>query len=134
MNAFEVGKRLVELCRHGKYQEATDTLYSSDVVSQEPAPVPVDLVGAASFGLANAREVRGFEKAKEKVKWWADNHSVHSHEVEGPYPNGDQFIVRFKYDVTNKPSGVRMQMDEMGLYTVANGKIVRAEFFYQTRP
>jgi ketosteroid isomerase-like protein len=32
--------------------------------------------------------------------------------------------------VTNKPSGNRMQMDEAGLYTVSNGKIVREEFFY----
>ena len=49
----------------------------------------------------------------------------------GPYPNGDRFAVRFAFDITNKPSGKRMQMDEVGLFTVENGKITREEFFYQ---
>ena len=38
--------------------------------------------------------------------------------------------MRFTYDVTNKPSGRRMQMDETALFTVENDKIVREEFFY----
>ena len=29
-----------------------------------------------------------------------------------------------------KPSKQRMKLDEVGLFTVANGKIVREEFFY----
>ncbi|MBC7975998.1 MAG: nuclear transport factor 2 family protein, partial [Myxococcales bacterium] len=47
-----------------------------------------------------------------------------------PYPNGDRFAVRFNYDVTHKPSSKRIQMDEVALYTVKDGKIVREEFFY----
>jgi hypothetical protein len=38
--------------------------------------------------------------------------------------------VRFTYDITNKPSGKRVTMDEIGLFTVKNGKIAREEFFY----
>ena len=49
---------------------------------------------------------------------------------DGPLAHGDRFVVGFQYDVTNKPSGKRMKMDEVGLYTVRNGKIVREEFFY----
>jgi ketosteroid isomerase-like protein len=45
---------------------------------------------------------------------------------------GDRFIVRFDYDVTNKPSGRRFKMSEAGLFTVKDGKIVREEFFYAT--
>ncbi|HEY0467025.1 MAG TPA: nuclear transport factor 2 family protein, partial [Polyangiaceae bacterium] len=59
-------------------------------------------------------------------------HEVHSAKVDGPWPNGDRFVVRFGYDVTNKPSGQRLQMEEAGLFTVENGKIVREEFFYTT--
>jgi len=33
-------------------------------------------------------------------------------------------------DVTKKPSGKRMTLDELGLFTVRDGKIVREEFFY----
>ena len=50
----------------------------------------------------------------------------------GPYPHDNRFAVRFLYDITNKPSGKRMMMDEVGLFTVENGKIVREEFFYTT--
>jgi ketosteroid isomerase-like protein len=38
--------------------------------------------------------------------------------------------VSFRFEVTHKPSGQRMKMQEMGLYTVAGGKIVKEEFFY----
>ena len=49
----------------------------------------------------------------------------------GPFPHGnDRFCVMFDYDVTNKPSGQRFQMEEVGLYTVADGKISKEEFFY----
>jgi ketosteroid isomerase-like protein len=44
--------------------------------------------------------------------------------------SGDRFIVRVKYDVTPKHTGKRMTMDETGLYTAQNGKIVKEEFFY----
>ncbi|MEO6308489.1 MAG: nuclear transport factor 2 family protein [Nitrospiraceae bacterium] len=45
-------------------------------------------------------------------------------------PHSDRFILRFKYDVTPKHTGKRMTMDEAGLYTIQNGKIVKEEFFY----
>jgi hypothetical protein len=44
--------------------------------------------------------------------------------------HGNRFVVGFKYDVTFKQSGQRMVMDEVGLYTIEHGKIVREEFFY----
>ena len=56
-------------------------------------------------------------------------HEIHSVEVEGPYVNGNQFVVRFTMDVTPK-GGQRMQKDEMGVYTLADGKIVEERFFY----
>jgi hypothetical protein len=59
-----------------------------------------------------------------------ENHEVHSCVVTGPYVNGDQFVVGYEIDVTNKPSKKRMQMKEVGLYTVANGKVAREVFFY----
>lgn len=123
MNAFEVGQKLVELCKQGQNQAAMETLYAPDIVSVEAAEMP---------GLP--REVRGIQGVAAKGKWWADNHIVHAQEVEGPWPNGDRVIVRFKYDVTNKPSNRRIQMDEMALFTVENGKIVREEYFYPTGP
>ena len=52
--------------------------------------------------------------------------------VTGPWPNGDQFIVGFDFEVTFKPTGQRFPMKEMGLYTVQNGQVVHEAFFYAT--
>jgi hypothetical protein len=121
MTTLEIGKQLVELCEKGQNQVVMETLYSPDIVSVEAAAMP-----------GMAQEVRGLEAVAAKGKWWTENHTVHSAKHEGPYPNGNRFIVRFTYDVTNKPSNRRFQMDEMGLFTVENGKIVREEYFYAT--
>lgn len=119
MTTMEVGNKLVELCKQGQNLQAIDTLYSPDIVSVEAVAMP-----------DNPAEMSGIEAIKGKNKWWLDNHEVHSASCEGPCSNGDRFAVRFKFDVTNKPSQRRMQMDEIGLYTVKNGKIAREEFFY----
>ena len=119
MSALEVGKQLVALCKQGENLQAVKTLYSPDVVSVEASSMP-----------NMPAEMKGMDAILGKNKWWVDNHEVHAATCEGPFPHGDQFIVRFNYDVTNKPSGKRMQMDEAALYTVKDGKIVREEFFY----
>lgn len=122
MTTLEVGKKLVELCQQGKNQEAMEALYARDIVSVE----------AATMGPNVPAEARGLEAVFAKGKWWYDNHTVHSATTEGPYPNGDRFIVKFSYDVTHKPANRRFKMDEMALFTVKDGKIVREEFFYVT--
>ena len=48
----------------------------------------------------------------------------------GPWINGDQFVVRFTMDVTQKQSGQRIAMDEAALYTIKDGKIAEERFFY----
>jgi ketosteroid isomerase-like protein len=61
---------------------------------------------------------------------WCDQRRLHSVVVAGPWAHGDRFIVGFKMDVTPKASGQRFTMEEMGLYTAKDGKIVSEEFFY----
>jgi len=121
MTTFEIAKKYVELCRAHQNHVALDTLFSRDAVSVEAAAMP---------GMPT--ESRGLEAIAEKGKTWMANHEIHSSKLEGPWPNGNRFAVRLTYDVTNKPSGRRMQMDEIGLFTVDNDKIVREEFFYAT--
>jgi hypothetical protein len=74
--------------------------------------------------------VEGLDALRAKSKFFLDNNEVHKMEVFGPYPNDDRFAVRFVLEVTFKPSGQRRSIDEVGLFTVANGKITREEFFY----
>ena len=119
MSTMDIANKMVELCRQGRNEEALDTLFSENVVSVEAAPMPgID------------QEIKGLAAVKAKGQWWVDNHEMHSGTVTGPWPHGERFIVGFNYDVTHKPSGQRMQVEEAGLYTVENGKIVREEFFY----
>lgn len=120
MTTLEVANKLVELCKAGKYEQCVKEFYAKDIVSVEAgAPPGQDPV------------TKGIEAVAKKGQWWAENHTVHSATTEGPWPNGDKFIVRFKFDVTSKPMGnKRMMLDEAALYTVKDNKIIREEFFY----
>lgn len=121
-NTLVIGKKLVELCNAGKNLEAVDTLYSPDIVSIEAMSSP-----------AMPARTEGLEGIRAKNDWWINNHEIHSASAEGPWPHGDRFIVRFKYDVTSKAgpmAGQRMTLDETALYTVKDDKIIQEEFFY----
>ncbi len=115
----EVANKYVSLCRAGKNEEALKTLFADDAVSVEAMAMP-----------QMPQEACGIAAIKAKGEWWSNNHEIHSASVWGPWPNGDRFIVGFRFDVTNKPSGKRMQMEEAALFTLRDGKIVREEFFY----
>jgi ketosteroid isomerase-like protein len=75
-------------------------------------------------------QVEGIDAIRGKNKWWAENMIVHSADVSGPFVADDEFAVVFNFDTTFKPTGQRSSMKEMARYTVADGKIVREEFFY----
>jgi len=120
MTVKEIGERLVELCSQGKNLEAIYELYGKDIASIEAAKPP-----------EGERTSNGVDAVKAKNEWWIENHEVHDASVKGPFPHGeDRFCVTFAYDVTFKPSGQRFPMEEVALYTVSDGKIVREEFFY----
>jgi len=121
MSTLEIAKKYVDLCKANQHHTILETLFSPEAVSVEAVAMP-------NF----PAEAKGVKAIAEKGKAWVDNHEIHSASVDGPWPNGNRFVVRFSYDVTNKPSGRRMQMDEVGLFTVENGKITREEFFYTT--
>jgi hypothetical protein len=120
MTTSEIAAELVKLASQGKFREATDKLYSPDILSVE---------AGAPEGMS--RETKGIEGVHAKADWWVSNHEVHSIKVEGPLTAGPHFALVYKLDATFKPKGNRFQMEEIGLYEVANGKIVREEYFYK---
>lgn len=118
----EIADGLMELCRQGRFEEAVDRYYSSDIVSVE----------AVDFGLG--KEQRGIDAVRSKNIWWGENNEVHGITVNGPYLGVDrlanQFAVYFAFNITPKATGKRLMFAEMALYSVERGKIVREEFFY----
>ncbi|MEM6357619.1 MAG: nuclear transport factor 2 family protein [Pseudomonadota bacterium] len=115
MDTQAIAEDFTRLLREQKEDEA-HKYWSDDVVSIEAGPGPY-------------QRCEGRAAVLEKHKWWEDNTTVYSAESIGPMVNGDQFVIRFLLDaeMTGMP---RMQMDEVGLYTVKDGKIVEERFFY----
>ena len=117
MNTEEVATKLVEYCRNGKWLNAIDDLYSKDIVSVE---------ARAMEGIPT--EMRGIDQVRGKTEWWDKSMEVHSAKATGPFVARDTFVVQFDVDVTDKASKKRMQMSEVGIYTVKDGKVAREEF------
>ena len=117
----DVANRLVTYCREGNEQKCLNELYSADAVSVEALPMP---------GM-DSPESKGIDAIRGKHEWWNNAMEVHSANVEGPYFHGaDRFAVIFEIDATNKDTGDRSEMKEVGIYTVTGGKVVREEFYY----
>lgn len=117
MNTEDVANKVVELTRKQAWREAVNSLYAKDIVSVE----------AQGMG-GESPEKRGIEAVRGKADWWINNMEVHSFKVNGPFVAHDRFVVEYDVDVTDKNSKQRMQMSEVGVYTVKDGKIVREEF------
>lgn len=116
MSISTIAKQFTEALNTGDFARA-ESFWADEVVSIEAQDGPM-------------REVRGREAVHGKGDWWTANHEVHSFETSGPYVNGDQFALDFKIDVTRKETGERVNMDEVGLYTVRDDRIVEERFFY----
>ena len=117
MNTEEVATKLVEFCQNGEWMKAIDELYAKDIVSVE------------ARAMENMpAEMRGIDQVRGKTEWWEKNMEVHNAKIGGPFVARDTFAVQFDVDVTDKASKKRMQMSEVGIYTVKDGKVAREEF------
>ena len=120
MNTQAIAKRLVELCREGKGEQAQNELYAEDAESIEMDGLPPGALG----------NVKGLEAIREKGrKFNADIEEVHGGTVSDPIVAGNWFSVTMTMDATFKGRG-RVNMQEICVYGVRNGKIVREQFFY----
>ena len=120
MSAIEIGTKLVTLCNDDKAEQAVAELYDEKIVSIE---------GQGNDEMPARLE--GIQAIEKKNEWWFANHEVHSSVATGPFcgHRDDQFVVQFDMDVTPK-GGERMQMREVGIYTITGDKIVQEEFLY----
>jgi ketosteroid isomerase-like protein len=117
MSTQAVAEAFTALCKSGKLDEAGMQFWAENVRSIEPMEGPMQVAEGKGALIA-------------KGEWWYGAHEVHSVITHGPMVNGNQFALRFEMDITQKESGQRMQMEEVGIYTVDDGKIVEERFFY----
>jgi hypothetical protein len=87
-----------------------------------------DVESVEGMGVSLAWHGRDAMQAKGEA--WMAEHNVHSASAEGPYVGATGFAIRFRMDVEEKSTGNRVLMEEVGVYTVKNGKVVREEFMY----
>jgi ketosteroid isomerase-like protein len=117
---MDVGKALVAANTSGDIDALLEQHYSPSVVSVE-----------AADGEGMPRTAEGLEALKAKHAWWNSTMEMHGGDVSGPFFfDPDRFAVRFTLDATNRETGERVQGEEIAVYTVADGKIVREEFFW----
>ena len=118
MKTEEIARRLVALCREQKWETAQRELYAPDAVSIEPHDTP---------GIP--RETRGLKGISEKgEKFTAMVEQMHAISVSDPLVAGNSFACTMRLDMTMKGQG-RMDMAEVCVYTVKDGKIVAERFF-----
>ena len=118
-SSLEVGRKYVALCKEGKFKACLDELFSKDAVSVEAwSPPGVE------------RTTSGLPAIIVKGEKWERDHEVRSFELSGPFPSEQRFAVYFRFEVMHRPSQRTLQLEEVGLFTVEDGRIVREEFFY----
>ncbi|MBA4039629.1 MAG: hypothetical protein C0468_04795 [Planctomyces sp.] len=113
-SAAEIGRDLVALFNAGKADEVEKKWWSPKVVS-------VEGVGMAW---------NGAKAATAKNQQWYSENEILGGSAEGPYVGASGFSVKFRMHVKHRASGKETMMDEVGVYTVQGGKIVREEFMY----
>jgi ketosteroid isomerase-like protein len=114
----EVVARFNELAQQEKWFEIQDELFADNVKSIDPPGSPY--MGYAE-GKAAVRK-----KGEDFVKKITALHSVSATE---PVIGGNHFAVGRNVDITTEDHG-RIQMNEIMLYEVKDGKIVSEQFFY----
>lgn len=114
----EIGADLIAMFNKGQFKEIEAKYWSKDIESVE--------------GVGVAMAWRGRKAVDAKNAWWMSDHVLHGASAEGPFVGASGFAVRFRMDVETKSTGQRQNMDEVGVYTVEKGKIVREEFMYAT--
>lgn len=118
MTTQQIADRFDELAQTGQWDKIQEELFSDDAASVEPEH-------AQGMQSAKGREALK-EKGRQFGEMVEEMHGGYSHP---PQVAGNYFAVAMGMDCTLKEQG-RMKMDEIALYEVKDGKIVKEQFFY----
>ncbi|MEM8998682.1 MAG: nuclear transport factor 2 family protein [Bacteroidota bacterium] len=117
MTTKEVADKLVALCRENKYEEAYG-LYADDAESIEMDGMPGEKVTKGKENIWN-----GY------LQWAAGIEEIHGGSVGDAVVADNHFVVPMSMDATFKEGG-RWAFEELCVYQVEEGKIKKAQYFY----
>jgi hypothetical protein len=114
----EVAARFSDLAKEEKWFEIQDELFAENVKSIEPSHSP---------WLKNAE---GKAAVRSKAEAWVSRiEAAHHRSTTEPVVAGNHFVVGREVDITVKELG-RIQINQLMLYQVKDGRIVSEQFFY----
>jgi hypothetical protein len=114
----DIANRLSDLFKENKWTEALDELFSQDAESIEPPQAQ---------GLASVKGLDNIKKKGEQFNEMVE--AMHGGYVSEPVVAGNHIAFAMGMDVTLKGMG-RKKMDEIAVYQVQDGRIVKEQFFY----
>jgi ketosteroid isomerase-like protein len=118
MTTAAVANRFNELAANGQWDQIQNELFADNAVSIEPENSP------------GMKSVEGIEAIRQKGKQFGEMvEEMHGGYTRPAQVAGNHFAVAMGMDVTMKGQG-RMKMDEIAVYEVKDGKIVKEQFFY----
>lgn len=120
MTTKDIADRFYQLAQQRNWKQIQDEMYSDDAESIEPAH-------AAGQGMQNAKGREALQKKMEMFQAMVEDY--HGGQTGKPIIAGNYFSVPMSMDVTMKGAG-RMNMEEIAVYQVRDGKIVKEQFFY----
>ncbi|WP_010136569.1 nuclear transport factor 2 family protein [Ochrovirga pacifica] len=119
MNTQEIANRLVDLCRKGQNALAQVELYDDDIVSIESH-------------LSRYRKTKGISKVQRKTAMFFERaETIHKYEITDPLVVDNHICFKMIVDVDIRGLG-RVYLEELCVYHLKDGKIVKEEFFYNT--
>src|SRR5690606_31610132 len=118
MTTQEVADRLKQLFNENKWDDAQDELFSPDAESIEPPTAQ------------GMKSVKGIDAIRKKGQEFNEQvEEVHGGYVSDFLVAGNHIACAMGMDVTFKGMG-RTKIDEIAVYEVRDGKIVKEQFFY----
>lgn len=118
MTTQEVADRFSQLAKENDFSKIQDEMFADNAASIEPPGVP------------GMQSVEGLEAIKKKGEDFQSTvEEMHGGYCSEPVVGGNYFSVAMGMDATMKGMG-RIKMDEIAVYEVKDGKIVKEQFFF----
>lgn len=108
------------MLRAGRFEDAGEKYWASDVVSIEPADLPGGIRAC----------VTGIDAARIKCDARFGSALVEEIGIDGPFVTGDQFALFLDLVTLDPLTGERRSLTEIALYTVRDNLIAEERHFY----